>query len=157
MVVHLKTWRLAGLTKDVFEELIQIAGIPVQYFCRRSFITWDILLPTKEVARLGESCIKNNNVLLAAAWIYGVTLSLGDCMQCPCQPQRKCSGLFPVQLRKSRGSDTISHCCRDSTWRLCVSHITKLGRLPNHPGYHLQPEQTNDGSNWGQAATLLEL
>ena len=46
-----------GLTKDIFDELQQTAGIPVQYFCRGSFATWDVLLPTKKAAKLAVSCI----------------------------------------------------------------------------------------------------
>ena len=57
VVVDIKA-RFAGLKKDNFEELMQTADIPGQYFCRRSFATWDVLLPTKEqAAKLVESCI----------------------------------------------------------------------------------------------------
>ena len=53
-----KTKRLVGLTKDVFEELLRKAGIPCQYFCRKSFATWDVLLPTeKQAAKTAESDI----------------------------------------------------------------------------------------------------
>ena len=37
---------------------MRTAGIPAQYFCRHSFATWDVLLPTKEqTAKLAESCV----------------------------------------------------------------------------------------------------
>ena len=39
-----------GLNKDIFEELLRKAGIPCQYFCRKSFVTWDVLLPSEEQA-----------------------------------------------------------------------------------------------------------
>ena len=39
-----------GLKKETFEELLKKAGIPCQYFCCRSFATWDVLLPTEEQA-----------------------------------------------------------------------------------------------------------
>ena len=38
-----------GSTKT-FEELLRKAGIPCQYFCRKTFATWDVLLPTEEQA-----------------------------------------------------------------------------------------------------------
>ena len=41
---------LVGLSKDTFEELLRKAGIPCQYFCRKSFATWDVLLPSEEQA-----------------------------------------------------------------------------------------------------------
>ena len=50
VVSDLKTKRLVGLSKDTFEELLRNAGIPCQYFCRKSFATWDDLLPTEEQA-----------------------------------------------------------------------------------------------------------
>ena len=42
--------RLVRLKKEIFEEVLRKAGIPCQYFCRKSFATWDILLPTEEQA-----------------------------------------------------------------------------------------------------------
>ena len=39
-----------GLKKETFEELLRKAGIPCQYFCCKSFATWDVLLPTEEQA-----------------------------------------------------------------------------------------------------------
>ena len=50
VVSDLKTKRLVGLKKETFEELLRKAGIPCQYFCRKSFATWDVLLPTEEQA-----------------------------------------------------------------------------------------------------------
>ena len=47
----LKTKRLAGLKKETFEDLLKSANIPGKYFCRRSFATWDVLLPSEEVAK----------------------------------------------------------------------------------------------------------
>ena len=50
VVTDLKTRRLTGLKKDTFEEPLLTAVIPCQYFCRRSFAIYDVLLPTKEHA-----------------------------------------------------------------------------------------------------------
>ena len=50
VVSDLKTKRLVGLSKDTFEDLLRKAGIPCQYFCRKSFATWDVLLPSEEQA-----------------------------------------------------------------------------------------------------------
>ena len=59
IVTNIKTRRLAGLKKDKFEELLKATGIPARYFCRHSFATWDILLPSQELATklLGNSSI----------------------------------------------------------------------------------------------------
>ena len=48
VVTNLKTNKLIGLKKDTFEEILLTASIPCQYFCRCSFATWDVLLPTEE-------------------------------------------------------------------------------------------------------------
>ena len=50
VISDLKTKRLVGLKKETFEEVLRKAGIPCQYFCRKSFATWDVLLPTEEQA-----------------------------------------------------------------------------------------------------------
>ena len=50
VVSDLKIRRLVGLKKEAFEDLLWKAGVPCQYFCRLSFATWDVLLPTKEQA-----------------------------------------------------------------------------------------------------------
>ena len=50
VVSDLKTKRLVGLKKETFEELLRKAGIPCQYFCCKSFATWDVLLPTEDQA-----------------------------------------------------------------------------------------------------------
>ena len=51
VVTDLKTKRLAGLKKETFEDLLKSANIPGKYFCRRSFATRDVLLPSEEVAK----------------------------------------------------------------------------------------------------------
>ena len=51
MVTDLGTRRLAGLKKEAFDELLKTAGSPGKYFYRRSFATWDVLLPSEEIAK----------------------------------------------------------------------------------------------------------
>ena len=50
VVTDLRSRRLVGLKKEGFEDLIRKAGVPCQYFCQKSFATWDILLPSSEQA-----------------------------------------------------------------------------------------------------------
>ena len=50
VVTDIKTRRLVGQKKEGFEDLLRKAGVPCQFFCRRSFATWDILLPPEEQA-----------------------------------------------------------------------------------------------------------
>ena len=51
VISNLRIRRLARLKKDTFEELLKTAGVPCQYFCRRSFATWDVLLSTEDLAK----------------------------------------------------------------------------------------------------------
>ncbi len=57
VVTDLKSRRLAGIKKDIFEGLLRAADIPAKYYCRRSFATWDVLLPSEDIAKklAGES------------------------------------------------------------------------------------------------------
>ena len=57
VITDLKTRRLAGIRKETFKDLLKAAGIPAKYYCRRSFATWDVLLPSQDLtAKLaGES------------------------------------------------------------------------------------------------------
>ena len=50
VVTDLKTRRLVGLGVETFEELLKAAGIPAKYYCRRSFATCDVLLPSEELS-----------------------------------------------------------------------------------------------------------
>ena len=50
IITDIKTMRLAAIRKETFEELLRAVGIPAKYFCRRSFATWDVLLPSEELA-----------------------------------------------------------------------------------------------------------
>ena len=50
VITYLKTNRLVGLKKENFEDLLRTSGVPCQYFCCKSFATWDILMPTEEQA-----------------------------------------------------------------------------------------------------------
>ena len=54
VVTDLKSRRLAGIKKEVFEGLLKAADIPAKYYC---FATWDVLLPSEEIATklAGES------------------------------------------------------------------------------------------------------
>ena len=50
VITDIKSRRLAGIRKETFEDLLRAADIPAKYYCRRSFVTWDVLLPNEELA-----------------------------------------------------------------------------------------------------------
>ena len=51
VVTDLRTRRLAGIKKEILEEILKTAGIPARYFYQRSFATWDVLLAMEELAK----------------------------------------------------------------------------------------------------------
>ena len=55
VVTDLMSRRFVGLKKEGFEDLLRKAGVPCQYFCRRSFATWDVLLPSSDQAAKAAS------------------------------------------------------------------------------------------------------
>ena len=65
VISDIKTKKLVGLKKETFEELLRKARVPCQYFCRKSFATWDVLLPTEEqAAKTAKSNIMTKNFRL---------------------------------------------------------------------------------------------
>ena len=38
------------MKKEDFADLLRTSGVPCQYFCRKTFVTRDVLMPTKEQA-----------------------------------------------------------------------------------------------------------
>ena len=65
VISDLKAKRLVGLKKETFEDLLRKAGIPCQYFCCKSFATWDVLLPTEDqAAKAAASNITTNHFRL---------------------------------------------------------------------------------------------
>ena len=50
MITDIKSGRLAGIRKETFEDLLRATDIPAKYYCRTSFVTWDVLLPNEELA-----------------------------------------------------------------------------------------------------------
>ena len=93
VVTDIKTKRLAGIKKETFEDLLKTANIPGKYFCRRSFATWDVLLPSEEVAK----SLAGGNITTRFFWLQpeyrgkkrirvtvcNVSMQLsGDCPRC---------------------------------------------------------------------------
>ena len=50
VITDIKSRRLAEIRKETFEDLLRAADIPAKYYCRRSFATWNVLLPNEELA-----------------------------------------------------------------------------------------------------------
>ena len=50
IITDLRNRRLARIRKDIFKELLKSPGILCRYFCRWSFATWDVLLPSEKLA-----------------------------------------------------------------------------------------------------------
>ena len=84
IVSDIKTRRLAGLKKEKFEEILKAAGIPARCFCRRSFATWGVLLPSQELAAglASGSCVSTKQYRLQPECMCGGG-SGSPCAACP--------------------------------------------------------------------------
>ena len=78
VISDLKTKKLVGLKKETFEEVLRKAGTPCQYFCRKSFATWDVLLPTEEQA--AKAAANNINTKHYKGSIRGHVGSVSRCV-----------------------------------------------------------------------------
>ena len=102
VILGLKAKRLVRLKIETFEEVLRKAVIPCQYFCRRSFATWDILLPIEEqAAKAAANNITTKNFRLQPE--YKGTRKLRVTV---CNVPAYITGSFgslSKRLRKSRG------------------------------------------------------
>ena len=53
------------IKKKKFEELLKTASISGRYFCQRSFATWDVLLPSEDLAKM----LARNNITTKFFWL----------------------------------------------------------------------------------------
>ena len=83
IITEVRTRRLAGIKKDTFEELLRAANIPAKYYCRRSFATWDVLMPSEEQAAklAGEISLLNISGCSLSTW--GGVESKSPCAMSP--------------------------------------------------------------------------
>ena len=67
-ITDLRTRRLAGLKKEMFEELLKSAGISCRYFCRCWFTTCDVLLLSEERVKLAGINVSTKYIRLQLAY-----------------------------------------------------------------------------------------
>ena len=80
VVTDLKTRWLVGLKKEGFEDLLRKAGVPCQYFCRRSFATWDVLLlSSDQAAKVASSNIMTKFFRLQPEYLGTRTIRVTIC------------------------------------------------------------------------------
>ena len=93
MVTDLKTKRLAGIKNDTFEGLLKAADIPAKYYCRRSFATWDVLLPSEDLAaKLAGENVISKYFRLQPEYMGGRGESEGDLGESG--KSERCAGVF---------------------------------------------------------------
>ena len=80
VVADLKTRRLAGIGRDTFEDLLGAASVPVRYCCGRGFATWDVLLPSEDLAaRLAGDSIASGYFRLQPEYMGGRRVEITVC------------------------------------------------------------------------------
>ena len=155
VVSDLKTKRLVGLTKEVFEDLIRKAGIPCQYFCRKSFATWDVLLPTeKQAAKVAESDVITKNFRLQPEYKGTRRLRVTVC-NVPAIITGEVLAAYPKRLRTRRGIQPPQIPGRDSLRGLCLPAVPDQGWLQSHPWNADLRESADDGDGGGKTPQVL--
>ena len=139
VVSDLRTWRLAGIKRDIFEQLLKSAGVPYSCFCR-SFATWDILLPTLEQA----TKFTRRNITTKFFWLQL------EYMGTRCIHVTICNVLMELNR------DVLTSFLRKHSQ---VEEVTQLtcSKGTTHRHYVLKMCLNHDGGSWVQEATLLPL
>ena len=97
VVTDIKTRRLAGIKKETFEDLLKAAGISAKYYCRRSFATWDVLLPSEElVTKLARENISSKYFRLQPEYMGRRKIKITVCN-------------VPIQLNEERLAAYLSN------------------------------------------------
>ena len=133
IITDLKTRRLAGIKKETFEELLKTSGIPARYFCRRSFATWDVLLPTEDLAKkLAGSNISPKYYRLQPEY-KGHRKNTSHHVQCPHSIKWRCARCLPQRVRGHRRNYHVEIIKWDCTRRLRRNYVIRSKGVSSHP------------------------
>ena len=154
VVVDIKSRKFAGRKKDAFEELIRTAGIPGQYFCRCSFTTWDVLLPTKEQAlKLAETCINTKSFRLQLEYMGPRRIRVTVCNIPANLPGEVVASYLSAFGRVEKVTQQRAS-AEQPIETMCSGYAQKAS-MPSQIHFFSRP--SNDDGGGGQTATLLEL
>ena len=123
VMTDLKTKRITGLKKEAFKELLWTAGIPFQYCCRRSYATWDILLPmVKQAARTAATNIMTKNFHLQPEYMGTLRVRVTIC-----NVPAFLTGEVPASFLSAYGRVANDGYCRPHCWNCKqLGHIVKF-------------------------------
>ena len=156
IVTDMRTRRLAGLKKETFEELLKVAGIPARYFCRRSFATWDVLLPSQELATnlAGNSSITSKYYRLLPEYIGKRRIKVTVC-NVPIQLSGGVLAAFLSDFGDVEDFSTIKSSSDtahgDYSFTMCLNR----GGFQAIPPHIRLRGPSDDGSVRGQKASML--
>ena len=155
VVTDQKRGRVVGLKKEEFEHLLRKAGVPCQYFCRRSFATWDVLLPSREqAAKVASSHITTKFFRLQREY-------LGTCRirVTACHVPAFITGEVLVAFLSAFGRVEEINLLRsaDGLQGLCVPVMLDSGGLSGHSRNNRQQREADDGGRGGKTPAMLGL
>ena len=152
VVIDQKTRKLAGLKKEVFEETLKIASIPAKYICRRGFASWDVLLPSGDLAKK----LATNNITTKFLWLQLEYKGKRRIKVIVCNVSMQLNRDVLTGFLSSFGS------VEDHTFITSVNGtaygnyvFTVILDIPRHPIYHNIPRHHDDSSRWRQKTALL--
>ena len=154
VIVDLKTRTLASIKNNTFEEVMKSSWNPCQYYCRCSYATWNILLPTKEqAAKLVKKHYCKN--FLFPTRISRNAPDKSYRLQYYCGPIGEWAGLL-FRLRPSRGGHPSKRSGWNGEWGLFLPRLPEEGGISSNPRHHLVLQQTNVGG-WRSTSSLLAM
>ena len=115
VITDIKSRRLAGIRKETFEDRLRAADIPAKYYCRRSFATWDVLLPNEELATKQAGGNITSKYFRLQPEYMGKNQNQNHRVQCPDPTERRGIGRIPRRIWRYRGGGKGKVGKQDST------------------------------------------
>ena len=145
IVTDIKTRRLAGIRKETFKELLRVAGIPAKYFCRRSFATWDVLLPLEELAvKLASSTITSKHFWLQPEYMGRRRVKVTVCNV----PIQLSADVIAAYLTEYGNVENVIK-AKSTSGTAYGDHVPKQDGVPIDSTYNWVRKPNDDGGCWG--------
>ena len=158
-MTDIKTRRLAGIKKEIFEDQLKAAGIPAKHYCRRSFATWDVLLPSEElVTKLAGENITSKYFRIQPEYLGRRRIKITVC-NVPIQLNEEVLAAYlsnygEIDVTKAKSNNGTAH--GDYLFTMCLDRVGFMA-IPHTLDYESQvmtvvvegrKPQAGTASNW---------
>ena len=157
VVLDLKTKKLVGLKRETFEELLKKTGIPCQYFCRKSFATWDVLLPMEDqAAKLAANNVTTKYFRLQLEYRGTRRLRVTIC-NVPAHITGEVLAAYLSSYGQVEEFNLLRSPARTAYGDLCLPAVPDEGWLQSHPRDSNQRGPADDCDGGGAETEVLVL